>query len=121
MDSSVRGVGELASRHGKRRRGWDSNHCWVLKRKNLTAFTFLTIRQIRAKALVETRIEHVAVRAVAIRGPAHVESRRRTMWVHRSVGADGGTRRECECEVQLRPRDRASLGRWVPETWVSGN
>ena len=40
------------------RRGWDSHHCCVLRTKNLTYFSFLTIRQIRTKALVETRIEH---------------------------------------------------------------
>src|SRR5688572_18979643 len=42
------------------RRGWDSNHCWLLKTKNLTEFCFRTIRQIRTKTLVETRIEHAA-------------------------------------------------------------
>src|SRR5438093_4640100 len=43
------------------RRGWDSNQRWLLKTKNLTGFTFRTIRQIRRKACVETRIEHVAL------------------------------------------------------------
>jgi hypothetical protein len=33
----------------------------VLKTKNLTDSAFLTIREIRTKALVETRIEHAAV------------------------------------------------------------
>jgi len=36
----------------------DSNHCQLLKRKNLRDSDFLPIRQIRTKALVETRIEH---------------------------------------------------------------
>ena len=45
------------------RRGWDSHHCWVLKTKNLQDCGFLTIRQIRTKALVETRIEHADVGA----------------------------------------------------------
>ena len=40
------------------RRGWDSNPCGLLKTKNLTVSGFLTIRQIRTKAWVETRIEH---------------------------------------------------------------
>ena len=40
------------------RRGWDSHHCRVLQTKNLRDLRFLTIRQIRTKALVETRIEH---------------------------------------------------------------
>ena len=40
------------------RRGWDSNQRWLLKTKNLQAFGFLTIRSIRTKAVVETRIEH---------------------------------------------------------------
>ena len=44
------------------RRGWDSNHCRLLKTKNLTEFSFLTIRQIRTKALIETRIEHAEPR-----------------------------------------------------------
>ena len=39
-------------------RGWDSDHCRSLKAKNLTGFAFLTSRQIRTKAPVETRIEH---------------------------------------------------------------
>ena len=40
------------------RRGWDSHQCWELKTKNLQEFSFLTIRQIRTKALAGTRIEH---------------------------------------------------------------
>ena len=34
----------------------------MLKTKNLTDFRFRTIRQIRTKAVVETRIEHAEVR-----------------------------------------------------------
>jgi hypothetical protein len=40
------------------RRGWDSNRCRLLKTKNFREFGFRTIRAIRTKALVETRIEH---------------------------------------------------------------
>jgi hypothetical protein len=36
----------------------DSNYRWLLKTKNLAHFSFRTIRQIRSKALIETRIEH---------------------------------------------------------------
>jgi hypothetical protein len=42
------------------RRGWDSNHRCLLKTNNLTGFDFLTIRRIRTKTEVETRIEHAA-------------------------------------------------------------
>ena len=48
------------------RRGWDSKHCPLLKTKNLTDYRFLTIRQIRTKAWVETRIEHAAAIYVGI-------------------------------------------------------
>jgi len=41
------------------RRGWDSHHCRLLQTKNLTDSCFLTIRLIRTKAPVETRVEHV--------------------------------------------------------------
>ena len=34
--------------------------CQVLKTSNLSGFSFLSIRQIRSKTLVETRIEHAA-------------------------------------------------------------
>jgi hypothetical protein len=46
------------------RRGWDSDHCWLLKTKNLTELGFRTIREIRTKALIETRIEHVRTTGV---------------------------------------------------------
>jgi hypothetical protein len=46
------------------RRGWDSHHCCVLKTKNLTVVSFLTIRQIRSKAQLETHIEHVENRVL---------------------------------------------------------
>ena len=52
------------------RRGWDSDHCWLLKTKNLTEFRFFTIRQIRTKALVETRLEHVALGLGTMKQPA---------------------------------------------------
>ena len=55
------------------RRGWDSHPCRVVKTKNLTDFAFLTIRQIRSKTEVETRIEH------ADRG-----ERRRLAWLKRA-------------------------------------
>jgi hypothetical protein len=44
------------------RRGWDSHHCWLLQTQSLTDSRFLTIRSIRTKALVETRIEHAELR-----------------------------------------------------------
>jgi hypothetical protein len=44
------------------RRGWNSHHCCLLKTKNLADFRFVTIRQIRTKTLVETRIEHAELR-----------------------------------------------------------
>jgi hypothetical protein len=44
------------------RRGWDSHHCRLLKTKNLRDSRFLTIRWIRTKALVETRVEHAELR-----------------------------------------------------------
>jgi hypothetical protein len=40
------------------RGGLDSHPCWLLKTKTLTDLSFLTIRQIRMKIEVETRIEH---------------------------------------------------------------
>ena len=46
---------------------WDSNQCRVLKTKNLTEFSFLTIRWIRTKAVIETRIEHAGVVCQLIR------------------------------------------------------
>jgi hypothetical protein len=42
----------------------------LLKTKNFTEFSFLTIRQIRTKTVVETRIEHAAL------GPLHNEAAR---------------------------------------------
>jgi hypothetical protein len=53
------------------RRGWDSHHCRVLKTKNLQGFTFLTIRRIRTKVLVEA-IEHAeSRRAFSVPLPGH--------------------------------------------------
>ena len=43
-------------------RAWDSYHYRLLKTKNLRHSRFLTIRQIRTKALVGTRIEHGELR-----------------------------------------------------------
>lgn len=45
-------------RRAKRDVTRDLHHCRVLKRKNLQGFSFLTIRRIRTKALMEARIEH---------------------------------------------------------------
>ena len=57
------------------RRGWDSNHCWLLKTKNLTDSLFLTIRQISTNDLSETRIEHAEMGAAAShRAPSHAGS-----------------------------------------------
>ena len=41
-------------------RGWDSDCVRSLKTKNLMDYWFLTIRSIRTKTPVETRIEHAA-------------------------------------------------------------
>lgn len=46
---------------------WDSNHCWLLKTKNLWDSCFRTIRHIRTRTEVETRIEHAELVAKFLR------------------------------------------------------
>lgn len=56
------------------RRGWDSDYCRLLKTSNLREFPFRTIREIRTKARVETRIEHAKARPLKSSGDHHQQS-----------------------------------------------
>jgi hypothetical protein len=91
---------------------WDWNQFQVLKTNNLTGFRFLTIRQNRWKAQVETRIEHANEPASGIQG------RRKT--IHGNIASAAATR---TCGSSLHTLQDDEIGcRPCPDTpWNRGD
>ena len=99
-----------------------ANHCWLLKTKDLRDFSSLTIRQIRTKASIETRIEHADMGAtaslaavdlyvglIAAKTPPPMETR-----ALRHVEALERVRQPLDLTVEHCPEDVRISGKGVP-------